>query len=197
MQMVSWTQLTIRDAPGRVDRLCFGRPVSVTRRHRNPDAPETLYRFVAGQRFGLVRWRRDQDGGQRRILAVLEALPPARQRSRKLSTNRLDSQERDRWGRLPLRADGAGDEAEGRCRLEDLVPDVRVHLLLEQLGPAGTDGVVDLMLDWLIELRCHGIDPRELDPLYLRGVTHRIITDQPPRLPEPRDYLTGDRSCES
>jgi hypothetical protein len=194
MQVLSWTQLTVRDAPGRVDRLCFGSPVSTTRRHRNPDDPKplaTLYRFVSGQRFGLVRWRRDSSGRQRRILAVLEALPPAPQM---LNPSRLNSHEMGREGRMPL---GAGDEAEGCYLLDDLVPAVRVHLLLEQLGPAGGDGVLDLMLDWLAELRRHGIDPGELHPLYLRGVAHRLLTDHHPLWPEPRDYLTQERTCES
>jgi hypothetical protein len=142
---------------------------------------ETLYRFTPGQRFGLVRWRREPSGRQRRIFAVLEAQPRP--------SHRLNDPEHNET----QKADG---EAEGCCWLDDLIPAVRVHLLLEQLGPAGGDGVIDLMLDWLAELRYHGIDPGELDPRYLRGVAHRMMADDPPRWPQPQDYFNGQQLCE-
>jgi hypothetical protein len=91
----------------------------------------------------------------------------------------------------------SGAEELDKCcyRLADLEPAVRVHLLLEQLGPSGYDGIVDHMLDLLIALRHHQIDPSELNPAYLCEAAHRLLADLPPRWPGSNDYLTGKRSC--
>ncbi|MEM6457836.1 MAG: DUF2840 domain-containing protein [Planctomycetota bacterium] len=176
MAAIGWTQLVIRDKPGRVDRVCFGRPVTISRRHRprtgGSSAPaETLIRFAPDQCFGLVRWRRDPAGGQRRVFVVLQAIPrPTGHRRDNLDLNT------------------------SRLRLPDIDPEVKIHLLLEQLGPAGSDGVVDRMLDLIGELNGRRIDVASLKPSYFREVAHRLMADGSLRWPDSHDFKGEGRS---
>ena len=58
-------------APGSsFDDLCFGDPAH----HHAEEDNVRVYHFRPGQVFGLIWWRRQSDGSQHRVLAIVEAL---------------------------------------------------------------------------------------------------------------------------
>ena len=74
MVTARWTEFVAQDRPGKIDRLCFGRPDEILYRG-GADAEEQVCRFRPGQRFGVVWWRRYPDRSQKRTLMIAEATP--------------------------------------------------------------------------------------------------------------------------
>jgi len=52
---------------------------------------------------------------------------------------------------------------------------VTVHAIVDQHGPAGQDGAVDLLLDLIQDLKQRGQNPAELPPTYWPKVVHLIL----------------------
>ena len=72
---------------------------------------------------------------------------------------------------------------------------VTIHLMLEQLGPAGQDGVVDHFLDLIGLLRCNRIDPTRVIPTYYRELAYRIMAGQISRWRRFDRYLLEFPAC--
>lgn len=52
---------------------------------------------------------------------------------------------------------------------------VAVHAIVDQHGPAGQDGAVDMLLDLIEDLKSGGQDPERLSPDYWTNAVHRIL----------------------
>jgi hypothetical protein len=52
---------------------------------------------------------------------------------------------------------------------------VAVHAIVDQHGPAGQNGTVDLLLDLIEDVKARGEDPAKLPPKYWTKVVHRIL----------------------
>jgi hypothetical protein len=52
---------------------------------------------------------------------------------------------------------------------------VAVHAIVDQHGPAGQNGTVDLLLDLIEDVKARGQDPAKLPPKYWTKVVHRIL----------------------
>jgi hypothetical protein len=52
---------------------------------------------------------------------------------------------------------------------------VAVHAIVDQHGPAGQDGAVDLLLDLIEDLKHRGQKPEQLPPIFWTDAVHRIL----------------------
>ena len=52
---------------------------------------------------------------------------------------------------------------------------VAVHAMVDQHGPAGQDGAVDLILDLIQEMKSRGQNPAALPPTYWTETAHHIL----------------------
>ncbi len=65
---------------------------------------------------------------------------------------------------------------------------VAVHAIVDQHGPAGQDGAVDLLLDLIQDLKHRGQKLEKLPPAYWTEAVHRILLH-----PALSDSLAGER----
>ncbi len=65
---------------------------------------------------------------------------------------------------------------------------VAVHAIVDQHGPAGQDGAVDLLLDLIEDLKLRGRKPEKLPPSYWTKAVHDILLQ-----PILSDSLLGER----
>jgi hypothetical protein len=66
------------------------------------------------------------------------------------------------------------DRLRGRA-LPDIYPEVTVHVQIEQAGPPGSDGPIDLFLDHLDDMRRCGQDPALMPADYWKGAASGIL----------------------
>jgi hypothetical protein len=64
---------------------------------------------------------------------------------------------------------------------------VAVLAIVDQHGPAGQDGAVDLLLDLIEDLKHGGQDPEKLPPTYWARTVHHILLQ-----PAVSDSLAGE-----
>lgn len=87
-------------------------------------------------------------------------------------------QDEDRQHRTVAIVEAVHHDQEGRD-LPDIHGKVTVHAILDQHGPAGQAGAVDMLLDLIEDLKRRQRNPAQLPADYWRSVAHRIMLCQP------------------
>jgi hypothetical protein len=93
----------------------------------------------------------------------------------------------DRQHRAVAIVQALGDDQTGH-ELPSIHTAVAVHAIVDQHGPAGQDGAVDLLLDLIQDLKHRGQKLEKLPPAYWTEAVHRIMLH-----PALSDSLAGER----
>lgn len=87
-------------------------------------------------------------------------------------------QDEDRQHRTIAIVEAVHHDREG-MELPDIHGRIAVHAMVDQHGPAGQAGAVDLLLDVIEDLKLRRRDPAQFPADYWRTMAHRILLCQP------------------
>jgi hypothetical protein len=85
----------------------------------------------------------------------------------------------DRQHRSLTIVEATADPAPGH-KLPGVHPPPIVHAMVDQHGPAGQGGAVDLLLDLIQDMKSRGDQPADYPADYWRKAAHRIMLCEPP-----------------
>jgi hypothetical protein len=80
----------------------------------------------------------------------------------------------DRQHRAVAIVQALGNDQTGH-ELPSIHSAVAVHAIVDQHGPAGQDGAVDLLLDLIEDLKLRGQEPEQMPPSYWTEAVHHIL----------------------